>query len=387
MPTAARTLWRSAGCPLRPGVAAHPGACWWCGLHSDLTGSTALIPDTFPDRHMARARQSDRLCAACAWTLCETVVLPREYGVARVASLATQGRRAQVRVRGADPARYLILRLDSGEVGLWQAQDSAKKEDAWKEAIPALRANPVDVPGVPYLGAVALTDLEPDATEKFRCYHHFGGDALPWEVATDSDKGRIRERLLSPPLGPYVAAIGDGQKHAVIYADPGFGPWDACVYYRPAGKSLHYQPAELAGLLEAIELLCVAGADDDEILTGRYRRGGARMLVALPLAEPVLAAVRGGALLDLALYLRRPRPVLLEDTRLVTIVAPTPPTSAGSTGASSGEPGQCPTEPSPHRCPPVAPTVSSERDPGDGAAVDGARGPASERRQLSLFGF
>jgi hypothetical protein len=143
------------------------------------------------------------------------------------------------------------------------------------------------------------------------------GIFLPWEVATDSNKARIREVLLSPPVGPYVAVLGDGQKHAAIYAEPGHGPVDPCVYFRPVGKNLHYDVASLAAQIRAVEQLCAAGAEDVEILSGNYARAGRDLPRTLRIAEPVIRPVRGGAMLELCLYLRRPRPVLLEDPDLV----------------------------------------------------------------------
>ncbi len=385
MSTATRILWRSAGTPLRSGVESHAAVCWWCGLSSLQSAPRSLVPDTFPDRPLARAKGSDWICAACAWTLCETVAIPEAQGRARIANLAAQGRRAQVRVRGGSAARYLILRLADDRIGLWQAGESAKKEEEWKAAIAELRQNPIPLPGIPFLESVVLTDLAPDATEKFRSYHHFGGAVLPWEVATDSDKARIKAILLSPPAGPYAAVIGDGQKHAAIYAEPGFGPVDCCVYFRPAHRNLRYVPAELDGLILAIEQLCVAGADDTEILSGRYQRPSPLLPRALATAEPVVARWRGGAFIDLALYLRRPRPVLLEDTTLGLCPPPTPIGSDRSRDRRPSEPALDPLLP---RSPTLAESLPTERDPRTLPAPDRHDRPASGSKpvQLGLFG-
>jgi len=397
MPTAARVLWRAAQQPLRSGVTEQAAPCWWCGLPFPWTGPVSLVSDTFPHRQMARAPRSTRLCAACAWTLCETVALPPTQGTARIASLAAQGRRAQVSVSGAPSARYLILRLASGEVGLWQASDSAKKEEAWKASTPQLREHPRDVEGIPLLHIVPIEALAPDATEKFRSYHHFGGDYLPWEVATDSDKARIRQILLSPPKGAYAAVIGDGQKHGAIYAEPGFGPVDCAVYFVPAGATLRYDPVTLATQIHAVEQLVLAGADDAHIVSGRYQRPGIAMQSALILAEPVVRPIRGSALLDLCLYFRRPRPILQEDTALAASLCP-PPTCIRSLSPAHLELEDAPgiVEPQPagrslaeSGSPSMVGSVPPRRDPEpDHAGNGGGRTPEPERpRQLSLFGI
>jgi hypothetical protein len=226
------------------------------------------------------------------------------------------------------PGRWLALRLDNGQIGLWSTVSPAVSKTAeldWAKVKEDLRKDPRDVGMVLLQKIVPPEAIEPDESEKFRNYHHFGGANLPWEVATDSDRMRIRHLLLNPPEGEYVAAIGDGQKHAIIYAEPGLGPEDCRVYLRTAGKTISYVPEKLSAQLHAIEQLVVAGADDEEIVNGKYTRLAVPMMIALRIAEPIIAPVRGSATLDLLLYMRRTRAELKEDLALgQSVTSPAP---------------------------------------------------------------
>jgi len=394
MPTAARILWRSAGSPLREGVGfvAEPSHCWWCGLGGLPFGRVeGIISPDFPDRVMAKAGKSPLICAACAWTLNERARIPAAYAAKRMATLCATGRRMQGVLRGAS-GKWVALLLESGKIGLWSVGPTAASEDPWKKAIPALRVAPADVGPCHFLEAVDPVELEPDASEKFRNYHHFGGESLPWEVATDSDKARIRDRLFRPPVGEYVAAIGDGQKHAVIYAEPGFGPDQAAVYFRPAGLTIFYHPSRLIRLVDAVELMVAAGCDDDELVAGVYRRVSVPLILARKQTDLILSEHRGSAIFDLALYLRRTRPELKEDQALAArLCPPTPPPgperdapialvdSAGNDARSGPIP-----EPAPSVAEPVSPRRSDQH--GDDHDRDQWPVELARPRQLSLFG-
>lgn len=392
MPTAARILWRSAQCPLRGEVTAHPAVCWWCGLPSDLTGARReIVSDTFPDRPMARARYSERVCAACAWSLSQQGAIPKAYAAKRILSLCEQGRRMQGVIDG-EAGRWLALRLDNGQIGLWSTAANAKAEDGWKSEVASLRTDPRDVGVCRFLRAVPAEAIEAGSNEIFRNYHHFGGINLPWEVATDSDKSRIRHLLLSPPEGEYVAAIGDGQKHAIIYAEPGLGPYDCRVYYRPTGKTVTYEPLQLAAQLYAVEQLIAAGADDEEVVKGKYTRFALPMMAALRIAEPIVAPLRGSATLDLLLYLRRTRPELKEDIALGQSVTPPAPSMGldAPTPQPIVEPARDEFRPAPEPEPekPVE-TSLPPRGIVDAGNVSSRRSRAPKREpfgQLSLFG-
>lgn len=305
-------LWVSAGRPIDTTAAAGgpvdavqvPGArCWWCGHPSpdSWSRSRSCLPDTFPYPLEAAVPESPWLCLPCGWTLCDRVALPREVAEDRIRRRARAGGRLVVSVRGAPAERWLILER-GGAVLLWRPGANAGAEEPWLEAV----ARGEVPPGA--IDEVAYGDLAPDATEKFRAYHHL---ATPdrWWPCTDTERAGIRAWLLAPPPPPWVAVIGDGKKHSAIDAQR----LDAVAttaelgvaYYR--GAVVRYAPADLAALVDAVEGLVRAGAGDEEVETGRYAPRGLDLLTATRRWDPVVAPYRGGPTLDLALYLRRNR--------------------------------------------------------------------------------
>lgn len=326
--TAARILWHGAGCPAAPDEVTRNGPCWWCGL--DCAGRArplSCLASTFPDDHLAAAPESRFLCAACGWTLNDRVSLPAEQGQSRIRMKAEAGRRAKVSLRGAEPDRYLLLELADGRVGLWSCGPNARAEKPWEAARDALREAPADVGPCRFLEAVSYDDLDPGPVEKFRCFHHLG-TARRWRPCTDTHRMEIREWLLSPPAEPWVGIIGDGKKHAAIYAE--FSPGRVRIHSRPRadadgqvglfsqppgdvdaeqrvyfrGQMIDYLPAELARQIAAVEALVVAGARDEEIASGDYAPR-AELVIPLATHEPTIAPLRGSPTVDLLLYLRR----------------------------------------------------------------------------------
>lgn len=305
-------LWTAAGRPknttdLTGQVDAQcvPGArCWWCGQPSPDGWSRprSCLPDTFPFPLEAAVLSSSWLCLPCGWTLCDRVALPMEIAGERIRSRARKGGRLIVSVRGDVAARRLALELPDGRVGLWPVVGNAASEEPWHEAVARgeVPSGAVDV--------VSYDDLAPEATEKFRSYHHLAS-ATRWWPCTDSDRAGIRAWLLSPPPPPWVAVIGDGKKHAAVVAQlldaVATGSELGVVYFR--GSVVTYAPAALARTLDAVEALVRAGAGDDEIASGEYVPRGLDLLLARRTHDHVVDTVRGGPMLPLALFLRRNR--------------------------------------------------------------------------------
>jgi hypothetical protein len=136
----------------------------------------------------------------------------------------------------------------------------------------------------------------------------------------------------------------------------------------------------------------VAGAEDTEVLTGRYQRPSHALLKALSVAEPVLSPLRGGAFFELCLYLRRSRALLQEDSALVASLCPPlsplrpdPPAPASPLELAGIQPRSSPGRESSAN---VATPLPPRGSPGADDAGDRSSGSAgTERsRQLSLFG-
>lgn len=320
--TPTRLLWEAAGRPTdttdTPGhrdAVQVPGArCWWCAQPAPdgWARPVSCLADTFADRPNAALPSSPWLCLPCGWTLCDRVALPQAIGEAKIRARAARGGRLIVSLRGAPAARVLVLELHSGQVGLWRVTGNAASDADWLAAVERLRAAPEPLGEHDLLDVVSYSELSPEATEKFRSYHHFAHSSR-WWPCTIADRQEIRAWLLSPPAPPWVGVIGDGQKHDAIEAtrlDAITQPGDTLctVLYRRA--VVRYQPAALSRLVDAIEALIVAGANDDEIRSGQYAPRGVPLLLAVRAHEPVVQPWRGGAGLDLALYLRRPRAAL-----------------------------------------------------------------------------
>lgn len=314
VPSVTRLLWDAAGRPTdTTGTDKKPDAyrctepCWWCGRPSPgWARPKSALTDTFPFPAEASVPDSPHLCMPCGWTLCDRIRLPASYAYDRIRSKALQGRRQIVAVRGGEPERWLTLELADGTVGLWTPGANAAAEKAWSDAIKRLRENPVDVGPCRFVEAVPYDVLDAGPVEKFRAFHHFATRDR-WWPCTDTDRMAIRAWLLNPPPGPWVGVIGDGKKHAAIaaqLADTVATDTQPCVFH--LGAVVLYQPADLARLIAAVEGLIIAGARDEEILSGDYRgRGTLDWLRALRDHEPVVDEVRGGPILPLALYLRR----------------------------------------------------------------------------------
>jgi len=288
--------------------------------------------------------------------------------------------------------KWLALLLEDGQIGLWTVAGKASEEDPWKKAIPQLRKTPADVGPCRFLESVSPADLEPDATEKFRNYHHFGGVNLPWEVVTAGDKARIRELLFSPPTGEYVAVIGDGQKHGVINANPGYGPDMAAVYYLPSLQTIDYRPSRLAALVDAVELRVAAGCDDEELISGKYIKSSVSIMLAIKQTAAIFSDYHGSPIFELALFLRRARPQLKEDQTLGERIRPpaAPVRPDGICVEPTVEPARNIVRPAPS--PDPAPTVGvdlharGDRKPED--VSDRVSWPIEPPKlgQLSLFG-
>ena len=307
-----RLLWETAGRPtnttdLHGTVDATrvPGAlCWWCGQAAPdgWARPRSILPDTFPFPLQAAVPESEWLCLPCGWTLCDRVALPGEIARERIRLRARAGGRLIVSVRGGPAERRLLLELPDGRVGLWPVVGNAASEEPWHAAVAAGQ--------VPegMLEAVTYDDLAPEATEKFRAYHHLACRGR-WWPCTDSHRMGIRAWLLSPPEPPWVCVIGDGKKHAAVAAqlqDCVTTSTDLCTIWH-RGDVVRYAPAELAALVEAVEALVRAGASDDEVAQGAYAPRDLDLARAIRAHDATVAPYRGGPTLPLAIYLRRNR--------------------------------------------------------------------------------
>lgn len=316
MLTATRLLYECAGCP---GVGGSPaewfapasGPCWWCGLPTEdypRGRRVRSLPDTFPPQPPPACPSSAWLCAACGWTLDDKIAIPGARDA--IAKRAALGGRATVSVQGGPTERVLLLTLASGLVGVWTSPGNAASEEAWLAAREALRVEPATVPPCEYRGAVAMDQLGETPSAKFRNYHHLGSAERGWHPLTNADRATIRSWLVDPPAEPWVCAIGDGQKHAVIYAPVSPGRGDELfgraqsVYFD--GAVVDYRPAALADQIAAAEDLIAAGATREEIGAGTYTPRGLALRLAMLTREPVLRPLRGGPVLGLVLFLCRP---------------------------------------------------------------------------------
>lgn len=320
MSSAAYRLWLSAGSPKIQGAEQVRGVCWWCGHGAAWTTARGELA-TFPDHHLARSPDSGRLCAACAWSMCETVAFPAAYGAARILGKIAKGGRLTASLRGAEPAGFLALPLASGRVGLW-GQATAKQEAGWMAARESLAADPQSVGPCNYIGDCDPSELSAGETERMRCYHHFGGASLPWMplAGTGPEMLEIRRILLSPPKEPYAAIIGNGKAHGIIYAEESPGAayaYEQCVYVKDATATVWYAPERLAQQLHAYEHLVWCGFGDEEIASGHYARvATVPQIRAIGTAERTIAPLRGGPTFILLGRLCRSRAAIKEDTSL-----------------------------------------------------------------------
>lgn len=313
---ATHLLWRAADYPLPPNAVPAHGVCWWCASGLDtvpLTGPAmgvplSTMPDTFLDAlgRDAGMRTSPHLCPACAWTLSDAVCLPPSVGspLLHRALAGDQEHPGRISVAVGDeaPARRLVTWVGPDErVGVWERPGKAADEAAWVAARSDLRANPRDVGPARYLGAFDGNDLACKVGGKFRNFIPFATASGRWEMWTKADKVRIRAVLLSPPRERWTLAIGDGQKHAAIYARVSDGSQRAQVVYFDGGL-VYYTPDVLSGLLDAVERLLTLGARREAIESGCYPVAVAARPTAQT-SERTVRRHRGGPLLGLALWL------------------------------------------------------------------------------------
>lgn len=309
---ATHLLWRGAGCPDPEHAEATEERCWWCGEPSPGVGAPLkrTIPGTFTDGDKAALPSSRWVCAPCAWSVCDRVALPDELARAGLEKRIDAGGRLRASVQGDPPGTTrLFLRLADGKVGVWSSASPAAKEGPWMDARERLRESPESVGPCELLAIVEAHEVTAGPTARFRNYHHLG-TASKWRPCTNADKAVLREWLLSPPGEEWACVIGDGQKHAAIHATTSAPlPHAQEVYLDVGGDAgpVTYAPDDLAQWLAAYEGLIRAGADDDEIVTGKYLRGGFALGLAVREHDPVLKPIRGGTRMRLVSFLRRSR--------------------------------------------------------------------------------
>lgn len=317
-PLATWALHAAAGHPDHPDFTDFAGPCWWCGCTATGRGwPVALLPDTFPTPALARVKTSTHLCAACGWTLASGFALPNALAALRLTERAEPSwrgnRRTEVSVLGGAPVKHLILRLADGRIGLWTPATPKAAEDAWLATLDRQQRGPHDVGPVRFVGAHPLADLAPGRELRFFVWHHVtlpDHDGRPcWRPMTDAEKPEIRHHLTREDLdGDHLGAtvLSTEKKHCAIYASVEHWHPHAPRVVWFGGQSITYRAPHLRDLIAAAEDLIAAGARDDAILSGRYP-GDPALLTVLRASERVLAPARGGPLLSLALYLRRPR--------------------------------------------------------------------------------
>ena len=317
MPLATWVLWEAAGRPTHPDFTPYTGPCWWCGVGAPGEGwALRLLPDTFPARPLAKVQDATHLCAACGWTLASGFALPQPLAVERLrerAALAWRGnRRTEVSVDGAPAQKRLVLELADGTIGLWTPATPKSAEDAWAAQLDRQRVAPGDVGPVRYVGAYPPGRLAPGVEQRFFVWHHVtlpDGDGLPrWRPMTDAEKPALRAHLLCDDLdGGHLGAnvLSVEKKHCALFALPEQWRPGALRVVWFAGQNLTFRAPTLARLIEAIEALLLAGVREEAIVHGAYS-GRADLLALIAQHEPTIAQHRHRALLDLALYLRRP---------------------------------------------------------------------------------
>ncbi len=313
---ATHLIWRSAGYPAPPNAIETQGVCWWCasGLDSvPLVGPSlgvplATMPDTFLD---ACGRDADQpssayLCPACAWTLSDAVRLPVHVGTPLLARALFGDQehpgRVSVAIGNETPSRRLVASVEGG-VGVWERPGKAADEARWVAARADLRHTPRDVGPARYLGAFPATDLARAVGGKFRNFIPFATASGRWEMWTKADRAKIRAVLLTPPRERWTLAIGDGQKHAAIYARVSDGSTRGQVVYFE-GQVVYFDPDALRRVTEAVDALLRHGMRREAIETGRYPFiGDAAVLSAVKANEARILVFRGGPLLPLAMWL------------------------------------------------------------------------------------
>lgn len=308
---ATHILWRAAGQPRPPHVEIAPGRCYWCATDLDalVPGLSegvplATMPDTFLDAcgRDANSPASRHLCPACAWTLSDAIRLPVHVGTPLLhrALYGDQEHPGRVSVAVGDeaPARRLVATVGNA-VGVWERPGRAPDETRWVAARADLRTDPRDIGPARYLGAFSAHDLARAVGGKFRNFIPFATASGRWEMWTKADRAKVRAVLLSPPREPWTLAIGDGQKHAAIYARVSDGSTRGQVMYFD-GVVVYFDPEALRRVVEAVDALLAAGVRREAIETGRYPFGTDGQHRA---HETRIRPFRGGPLLPLALWL------------------------------------------------------------------------------------
>lgn len=304
----AAMAWMAAGCPRLPNALVVAGRCWWCASNLSRGVPVASMPSTFLDAcgRDASNPSAAHLCEPCAWTLSDAVRLPREVGGPLLArALAGDGEhpgRVAVAVGDEAPTRRLVLRLASGHVGVWERSGRPQEEVGWVRVRGSMVGTPSSVPGCAYLGAFDEAALATRVGGKFRNFIVYADTVGRWRMWTKADRRDVRAVLLSPPdRCGWTLAIGDGQKHAAIYAPVNVaGTSVAMVHFE--GSTVTYRPRDLCGLVNAVEALLAAGAHRTCIESGRYApRTGAELSV-LRAQEPTVARWRGSALFGVAMW-------------------------------------------------------------------------------------
>lgn len=306
-------LWRVAGCPETPEIidCSEPSAlCWWCARAcGPRAAPSSGVPDTFPDAPLAGCRRSPWLCPACAWSISGDAILPPGTTAGTLTRRLADGGRVVAKIAGSDPVRRLVLTLDTGSVGVWQAGENAAAEEPWKAEIATLRTNPRDIGPCAYLGSVAPSDVVVEDRGAMRLYHHVGSESRGWKALTSDASGRaqLRAWLTEPPPERWVGCIGDGQKHGLPRAEVSDGRQPFQIVSL-VGQTARYLPADLLAWIFAWESMLVAGAGDAEIIAGTYHRGSLATVAAARKHEPALMRLRARpVLLDLVNLLRRSR--------------------------------------------------------------------------------
>ena len=327
--TATHILWQSAGRPLTPDAVPYTGPCWWCGQRATGHGRpVSAIAETFPDRCRCADVTAPCLCMACGWTWSDAVKLPPAVLSRRLLARLEKGGLTRYGIRGSpEQHRHLLLPLADGTIGRWTPGESARDRKPWEAAVKLLPPSPVTVGACEYLGSIHADQIEvsDETTEKFRSFHHYG-NGTEWHPFTDTERLQARDWALSPPLGWWTLIIGDGKKHASIYARPSFGApnLQQSLYFQ--GAMVDYDPAILARQILAAERMVDAGARSEAIESGNYQpQPGPLWRRALLEEEPVLSAIRGSPTLPLVLYFTRPARSLVTSELWAAIPAFTEP--------------------------------------------------------------
>lgn len=291
--TAARLLWAAAGRPL---IAAemepYQGPCWWCGLPSDGHGrpiqsrrgcKVAALPDTFTDGPWAACKAASHICEACAWTMCDWVLVPESE------RLSTLSRALSGEEEGAGKSSG-NLRGTAEKIRITPTGDLLRVATVKGEA----------------LGDWTAADLSARLTTKFRNWDHaaVGGQWRIGKAVRPSDREWMRDLVLSPPDGDWCLVIGDGQKHAAIKAIVSDGYADdqtVCI----EGQVVTYTPADLARLIEAVERLRIAGFRDEDIERGAIIASDPARLSVARSEGPIVSPWATSPTLNLALRLAR----------------------------------------------------------------------------------